>query len=767
MSISTKLQCGVQGHDSSQLYSVWDIDIYVDEQHTTVRPEIRTVNDLVAAVDKAHSYWCRCGSTLGPAAWRADLPMGQEPNAALAWYIPHEDQLLDGTTSLEAANLTELPGRRIHLVVGTKVPPGMFNWDEVSQAVSDASAAICVAWRARILPETSEFPEILRTAGCYYVERFDWIMDTLGGEADVNTRIPIIRRPPGFGRSTFLSAYASYCDGVPDLRLFPGLRDAEYRIIPRTLLVFHLDFSQLRLLETMPDEEMHAECLRFIQSDATAFVAEVLNQARAMLADEASEWNKANSLRPFPPEILGMCFAFLPLQDRVTASHVSRAWRNLALSTPSLWADIRLSPDGVSPSTALVKLALSRSGNAPIDIFVPRRHVDEDLEIALRSAFCRIRSFNATGSAYSHSFWKQPAPVLEKWHCPFGLDIPADLFGGRAGRLTVLHAFGLHVPSTCPALSTLTYVKVRAVSISCLERLFALCPTLVSVTVQRISGNAPQSPFRVPQSLEYLDLHADGYYGYDAVGEPIAVYQACSSTPTPRLRVVNLRFTCRREGENVAPVLAGAVDLNVEFTFDRDRITLITRFAGGRRVSTSIWRMLEHEYRELRDGRFPPIFKQTAACFSELQAVSLPITLLAPFVADAPPIPSLQELRLLILENMVLAFHALPHPGFPWHLLHPLGSVHARHVILHVARPATDEGDESDVEHGESQAPSGVADPAPLTVQDGSAMLSELLAANIAPGQLAITVRGFGREVAEQLIPHNLTVSLSFDTGSG
>ncbi|EJD51440.1 hypothetical protein AURDEDRAFT_120797 [Auricularia subglabra TFB-10046 SS5] len=281
MSISTRLQCGIQGHDSSQLYSVWDIDIYADEQHTTLRPELKTVNDLVAFVDKAHlslRHHTRTSSVASkPPYWtRAECRIGV---------------LLDGTAALNTADLGELEGRTIHLIVGTKVPPVQLGRGLTSglrrlggdlcrvagshEARPTARSNIRAAYTSfqRILPETSSFPEILRTAGCYYVERFDWIMDTLGGEADVNTRIPIIRRPPGFGKSTFLSAYASYCDGVLDLRLFPGLRDAEYRIIPRTLLVFHLDFSQLQLVETMSDEEMHAECLRFMYAAAETFYA--------------------------------------------------------------------------------------------------------------------------------------------------------------------------------------------------------------------------------------------------------------------------------------------------------------------------------------------------------------------------------------------------------------------------------------------------------------------------------------------------------------
>ncbi|EJD51473.1 hypothetical protein AURDEDRAFT_181810 [Auricularia subglabra TFB-10046 SS5] len=508
--------------------------------------------------------------------------------------------------------------------------------------------------------------------------------------------------------------------------------------------------------------------LSLSKADAAAFMNGLLKQIRVIIADEVAEWNRFNSVQPFPPEILAVCFAFLPLRDRVMVSHVSRAWRSLALSTPSLWTDIRRTPFCASPSAALVKLALSRSGNLPVDVFVPRLQYDRALELVLGSTFHRIRSLKLT-SAYSASFLRHPAPVLEKWRCFFVVDIPEDLFGGRPGRLTVFRAFGLRVPSTCPALSTLTHVKVSSAAVAELVRLFTLCPSLKSVTVPGLSGDAPQSLFRVPQSLEYLEL--GGTEDDDSVGSqsaPVAIYQACS---TPRLRVIKLDVLSRPEGENLAPVLDGAVDLDVRVNFGDDEIVLTTRFSGGRQIRTALWYMITHHYQKSEPGRFPPIFKQTAACFADLQAVTLPITLLAPFTADAPPIPSLQELRLMIVEDMVLEFRSTNHSGFPWHLLRGLASVHVPHVILQVARFALESvhngDDESDAEEDEWQGAGCAADPDPFTVQDGNAMLDGIMAANIPAGQLNITVRGFTRAIAEQLDPHDLPVSLAFDASSG
>ncbi|EJD51467.1 hypothetical protein AURDEDRAFT_159198 [Auricularia subglabra TFB-10046 SS5] len=281
MSVSPGLLCAVLGHSSSALYTPYDLDIYVSDEDMTLRPEVQTLDDLVAAFDRCHAQYCACGIPLGPSVWRVNLPLGQDSDAALAWCVPAEEHLLDGSTLLRTGCLSDLPSKTIHLLLGTRWPLEP-KATELTSGLRRLGGDLCrvAGSSARSLPDTPSFPEIVGTAGCYYVERFDWIMEHFGGEdLSEHTRIPVIRRPPGFGTTTFLSAFASYFGDTVDKGLFPCLRVWDDGT-PSPLLVWHLDFADLRLEGSMSDEELHAECLRFMYAAAEQFYAQ-----NASLAD--------------------------------------------------------------------------------------------------------------------------------------------------------------------------------------------------------------------------------------------------------------------------------------------------------------------------------------------------------------------------------------------------------------------------------------------------------------------------------------------------
>ncbi|EJD35045.1 hypothetical protein AURDEDRAFT_130833 [Auricularia subglabra TFB-10046 SS5] len=71
-----------------------------------------------------------------------------------------------------------------------------------------------------------------------------------------------------------------------------------------------------------------------------------------------------------PPEMLANVFSYLDHEGAFAASHTCRFWRAVALSCPSLWADIcvRLQADGsnVARADAAVRALLARAGTAPV-----------------------------------------------------------------------------------------------------------------------------------------------------------------------------------------------------------------------------------------------------------------------------------------------------------------------------------------------------------------------------------------------------------------
>jgi hypothetical protein len=97
---------------------------------------------------------------------------------------------------------------------------------------------------------------------------------------------------------------------------------------------------------------------------------------------EEIEAHKAtlSPIRRMPPELLSLIFACASqptLHDRRdpapwTASQVSRRWRAIALSQPSLWTSIDLDfgwiKDGQTRTIYRLEAHLKRSGNLPLDI---------------------------------------------------------------------------------------------------------------------------------------------------------------------------------------------------------------------------------------------------------------------------------------------------------------------------------------------------------------------------------------------------------------
>ena len=90
----------------------------------------------------------------------------------------------------------------------------------------------------------------------------------------------------------------------------------------------------------------------------------------------------------------------------LTISTVSRYWRNVALSTPTLWTDICIStelPDDddeesrqlrntMKPNANRIATYLARSGNAPIDILISARDPDWDFSETECVKFCKNSS---------------------------------------------------------------------------------------------------------------------------------------------------------------------------------------------------------------------------------------------------------------------------------------------------------------------------------------------------------------------------------------
>ncbi|KZV92005.1 hypothetical protein EXIGLDRAFT_84425 [Exidia glandulosa HHB12029] len=103
----------------------------------------------------------------------------------------------------------------------------------------------------RRLPTNSHFDQFIRIPGTHYVDDSDFIGTWfIYGNC---LAIPIIRRPPGFGKSTLLSMVAVYFSTSYKYRDLPRQR-VSLPSYPQNLLVLRLDFKDLSHRLQVPND---------------------------------------------------------------------------------------------------------------------------------------------------------------------------------------------------------------------------------------------------------------------------------------------------------------------------------------------------------------------------------------------------------------------------------------------------------------------------------------------------------------------------------
>ncbi|KZV95459.1 hypothetical protein EXIGLDRAFT_834284 [Exidia glandulosa HHB12029] len=279
MSVPPNLLCGVLGHDDDAFLTAKYLGIYIDGFKERIAPALRTVRDLVGCFADAHALACPCGVELDrDVAWYANLPFGQDCCTALAWYDTEPEDQIDLNLELKIAFPSpDVPHSTVHLMLKPKHNLPNLPW-RISMGLRRLDGDLCrvAGSRERSLPTSSDFEAIASTPGCFYVDRYDWIAQRYGG-TDVlrpRPRLLVIRRPAGYGKTTFLSTFASYFDSTADRRLFPLLRNGDEGL-PCAMLVYSLDFAELRLAasEDMSDDEIREECSRVMRQATQTFLA--------------------------------------------------------------------------------------------------------------------------------------------------------------------------------------------------------------------------------------------------------------------------------------------------------------------------------------------------------------------------------------------------------------------------------------------------------------------------------------------------------------
>jgi len=109
--------------------------------------------------------------------------------------------------------------------------------------------------------------------------------------------------------------------------------------------------------------------------------------------DEAQETKTvaAFPINELPDDELTHVLSWLKMHDMVSASRVNARWRRIALSTASLWSDVRMTRVGVSYTRQGITIA-ARAKNTPIDLKInaDRKRYPEMLPISLQKATKQI-----------------------------------------------------------------------------------------------------------------------------------------------------------------------------------------------------------------------------------------------------------------------------------------------------------------------------------------------------------------------------------------
>ena len=171
----------------------------------------------------------------------------------------------------------------------------------------------------------------------------------------------------------------------------------------------------------------------------------------------------------------------------ITMTHVCRSWRNVLLSTPSLWTRLDFS---VSTKSQQAEGFVPRSGNQLLDVHHFLEHQD-DVEPFLSTTLHNISRLQQLeiGSSLSHlgnllRNFSVPAPELKHLRISNNPSVTAKLpiiFGGRLPKLTSLslhHLFtNLHI-FNFPSLTRFEFTTGHIVTVPFLISFFERCPSL-------------------------------------------------------------------------------------------------------------------------------------------------------------------------------------------------------------------------------------------------------------------------------------------------
>ncbi|EJD39751.1 hypothetical protein AURDEDRAFT_171200 [Auricularia subglabra TFB-10046 SS5] len=310
--------------------------------------------------------------------------------------------------------------------------------------------------------------------------------------------------------------------------------------------------------------------------DASALLAQLesITTVRVLLNDV----NHGSFMGRIPSEVLAACFAYLPWESLIRASHVCQSWRAAALSAPALWSHIA---PWSHCNPRLLRMALSRAGARPLDLKADIRTpiTPEDLYAAVAPYSRQIRHL-AWHCDHPISSWEFPAPIIRAFCSSSTQTLTEGFLGSCAGRLRYLYLQRVQLPDSCPAISTVTDLNVVLTpfdedeSPSNLGGLWDLFPRLEWLQILAITRSYPRMlpSGRAPASLRELSLECMST-DYDLMPHYLA-------WDNGNLNHVSLgQYADTRS--DLARMARGAVKLAVKHASDKSRTRVMFEHPAG------------------------------------------------------------------------------------------------------------------------------------------------------------------------------------------
>ncbi|EJD46760.1 hypothetical protein AURDEDRAFT_164212 [Auricularia subglabra TFB-10046 SS5] len=380
-----------------------------------------------------------------------------------------------------------------------------------------------------------------------------------------------------------------------------------------------------------------------LASDVQTAQRHIIDTAMQLMREIIANWNRLTITYRLPPELLAYCFSFLSFGDLLGATRVSRTWRATALSCPRLWSTLTFESAFSNPD--IVGMAMARSRQLPLNLVFQCDRSSGELVAFLKSHMHRVQ--HLAWVSRSVGFLTQPAPLLESLTCDQLRPIPEGLLGGSPGRLRRLRVHSLRLPVRCPALSSLTSLyatlNFRFEDAASLAHLFTVCPLLECLDLNGVADeHYPYLFSGTPTRLQSLTLRM----GSRDTCDLMSLVRSWAPN-NPRLSRICLHIEC--SPANGAPVFEDAVTLSVSVDHPRGNASIETKSSRGRQftlVVHSPWNTTVNY--DTVSNTVADIIRPHTALLDQLRVLSAPVTVLDALFRQAPPMPALRTLSVVV-----------------------------------------------------------------------------------------------------------------------